>query len=128
MSNNKAQSLAEAIDLKASDSAGPWWHNYYCSNCKAEIGHQERMTQICLTCGAKFAESIIFVRSRASRRYFKDGRWMIQHRYAGGELGYSESKGAIEVPAATIPMRFIDCLGVAAIGGVLGFVLGVTLT
>jgi hypothetical protein len=79
--------MTEQIDLRASDIASEWWHENFCLHCKAKTGHEEFMTNICLTCGTYSERNCMGY--RASRRYMKDGAWVIQHRYESGTFGYS---------------------------------------
>jgi hypothetical protein len=80
--------VREQIDLKASDTASEWWHEHYCNHCKSKTGHEEFMTNICLSCGT-YSERNCW-EDRASRRYYNGSEWVIQHRYKNGSFGYSE--------------------------------------
>jgi hypothetical protein len=92
--------LEHETNLKSSATAGAWWHNSYCSSCSAQIGHQEVMTQICLTCGTKFASDILGVHDRASRKVKIGDEWWVQHRYPNGTFDYSPSPPTVVDAAA----------------------------
>jgi hypothetical protein len=62
-------------DLKAGPSATAWRHTDRCPHCLSEIGHQEIMTDICLSCGRNW-EYISDVHHAAIRNVVWNGRWV----------------------------------------------------
>lgn len=102
----------ENIDLRASGMNGKWWHEYYCSSCKAAVGHEEWMTQICLSCGSSVGGDRQCRNSRASRRFYDGKNWVIQHRYPDGSFGYSKMSCMAAIRAFAWPLTIAGLIAI----------------
>ncbi len=69
-------------DRRPGLGAAPWSHIRPCPICLEETGHQEFMTQICLSCGGEMKR---LPRNGATRRIFYGGQWRTQMRYCGDD-------------------------------------------
>lgn len=77
-------------NLLASATSSRWTHTYACSKCHAPIGHQEFMTDICLTCGQQMSP-----KSAAMRRIVRGHRWIDTIRVERTEYEHIAGRGWI---------------------------------
>ena len=77
-------------DNLPSATSGHWKHCRTCPHCQSDIGHEERMSDICETCGRDFKGT----RSPygARRRVIRKGRWVTQKRIDGVNYLYRGKK------------------------------------
>ncbi len=65
-------------DRRPGPGAVPWVHVRPCQNCLEKTGHEEFMTEICLSCGGEGVPG-----NGATRQIFYRGQWRAQMRYRG---------------------------------------------
>ena len=75
-------------DLLPGPTATKWRHSYVCTECHSPVGHQEFMTNICLTCGRQMS---LMPNSRAFRRVTRHGKW-VRHQSPTNLLEYSKGR------------------------------------
>lgn len=75
-------------DLKQSATSTAWSHIHACPLCKSPIGHQEYMTDICLSCGSTMPPG---KKSAATRKIVRDGRWVKTVRINNVEYMHDDS-------------------------------------
>ena len=66
-------------DRRLCDLSSPWKSEKYCPSCFEATTHDERMTDICLSCGSYNRNMIL--KSRAFRQIYYKGEWRVQRSY-----------------------------------------------
>lgn len=80
--------------LFATATSTAWTHVRTCPKCYAPTGHQEFMTQICLTCGRDMPS---LPRDAAKRRIVLDGKWTSTIRTDGIERVHVTGRGWVPI-------------------------------
>ena len=72
-------------DYTLTKSSTSWLTEKYCPKCKATIGHDEWMSEICNNCGTIYSGLFSEIRSskRVYRQIIQDGKWVYQYKYPG---------------------------------------------
>ena len=80
-------------DRRPGSGAEPWVHVRPCPICLEKTGHQEFMTEICLSCGG---EMKTLPCDAATRRIFYCGQWRAQMRYRGDDYLREDGRWVVQ--------------------------------
>ena len=58
--------------MKKTSTSSRWSHVRACTECHSPVGHQEFMTQICLSCGQEMSQLPF---DAAMRKIVRNGKW-----------------------------------------------------
>lgn len=74
----------DPLDFSLTSSSTEWkLDQHHCKECKASVGHEEYMSDVCNTCGSFKCMDLM---GRIYRKIFIDGKWKYQIKYRNGDM------------------------------------------
>jgi len=73
--------IKDPLDFSLTESSTQWQREDYCPRCKATLRHEERMAQICNSCGGRW-KSYTDPQTRVYRQIWNGERWVYQCKYS----------------------------------------------
>lgn len=71
----------DPADFTLTENSREWTTDQYCPQCKATVGHRERIAEICNSCGYIAKNHADITKYRSYRMIWNGSKWVCQIKY-----------------------------------------------